>query len=143
MLSTSFHSHCCNLAKQRIPFLHTVKFKTAQKLNYHCVKGANLILNQSSPVIFFKRWIAAQKEYSVWGNFPPNLSWHSSKQGLQGGSIGRTSDSRFNDLRFKPRQKHKKTVWVFLSQECYADLLSVCPTPRHMHNDHVNTLKIL
>ena len=44
--------------------------------------------------------------------------------GRWGGSIGRASDLRSKDPRFKPRQEHKTKI-VFLSQKC-ADSLSVC-----------------
>ena len=34
-----------------------------------------------------------------------------------------------DDPRFEPRQKHNQNVWVFPSQKCCAESLSVCPTP--------------
>ena len=65
----------------------------------------------------------------------PLLEW-------RGGSLGRASDSRCKDPRFESRQEHKNILWLFPSQKCYANLLSVCPTPRvyKNKNDHVRTL---
>ena len=47
---------------------------------------------------------------------PPPPSSSSSYKQTRGGLIGRASDSRSKDPRFKPRQEHKKKLWVFLSQ---------------------------
>ena len=53
-------------------------------------------------------------------------------QGWRGGSVVRALDLRSKDLRFEPRQEHKHNLWVFPSQKCCADSLSVCPTPPHV-----------
>ena len=52
-----------------------------------------------------------------------------------------------DDPRFELCQEHKKN-WVFPSQKCCADWLSMCPTPMCIHtpthkNDHARTLKIM
>ena len=47
------------------------------------------------------------------------------------GSVGRVSDSRSEDPRFRARWEHKKNLWEFFwVKNCYAVLLLVCPTPR-------------
>ena len=53
------------------------------------------------------------------------------------------SDSRSDDPKFEPSQELTKNLRGCHSQTCYADSLSVCPTPRTHVKDPVVHVRVL
>ena len=94
------------------PVLHYIGKKDNKAKSYFSVRKSGLL------------W--AQCSYNF---VPPGIT-------LQGGSIGRASDSRFNDTRFEPRQEHKEKFVSFSESNIIIIIITVLIWRPSWSSDH-------